>query len=168
MLAGQCDAGKALFRRAVATTKGGEIPPDRIDQITETEGAMYCTGNKLSERDQYLRAIADLNKGGLGTQTKTAAECQSALDVFLKLRTSVKPKDESDTMIPAKPLIAVGFAAPMCFAKAGDCAAAYRTFKAMDAAKGPGDGYKFKDSDKEKEKHMRKGFESLVPICKGK
>jgi len=156
--------GQSAVSQGGRHTKGGEIPPDRIDQITETEGAMYCTGNKLSERDQYLRAIADLNKGGLGTQTKTAAECQSALDVFLKLRTSVKPKDESDTMIPEKPLVAVGFAAPMCFAKA----AAYRTFKAMDDAKGPGDGYRYKDSDKEKEKHMRKGFESLVPICKGK
>ncbi len=163
MLAGQCDAGKALFRKAVATTKGGEIPPDRIDQITEAEAAQFCAGGKLSDRDQYLRAIADLNKGGLGTQTKTPAECQSAFNVFLKLRTTVKPKDASDTMIPAKPLIAMGFPAPMCLAKAGDCAAAYKAHKALNDAKGPDDGFKVKD-----EKALRQGFESIVPICKGK
>ena len=51
----------------------------------------------------------------------------------------------------------------MCFAKAGDCAAAYKAHKALNEAKGPDDGFKFKD-----EKGLRKGFEGLVPQCKGK
>jgi hypothetical protein len=168
MLAGQCDAGKALFRKAVATTKGSEIAPERIDQITEAEGGMYCTGSKLSDRDQFLRAMTDLNKGAHGLEKKSAAECQSAFDTWMKLRTSVKPKDASDTAIPEKPGTAVTYPAVNCFAKAGDCAAAYKTFKAIDTAKAPDDGFKFKDTDKDKEKHMRTAFENLAPLCKGK
>jgi len=163
MLTGQCDVGKALFRKAVATTKGGEIGPELIDKITETEGSQYCTGSALSERDQYLRAMADLTKGGLGIQTRTLAECQSAFDVFLKLRPVVKPRDASDSAIPSKPFDAMGLPAPSCFAKAGDCAAAFKAYKTMNDAKGPDDGWKAKN-----EKQLRTAFDGLVPTCKGK
>jgi hypothetical protein len=162
MLAGQCDAGKSLFRKAVAATKAGEIPPDRIDVLTETLAAQNCSGSGGSDRDQYLRAIATLNRGGLGIQTKTLAECQSAFDTFMKLRTVVKPKDADDSQIPERPFDALGVPAPACFAKAGDCAAAYKTFKAMNDAKGP-EYPKLKD-----EKIARKIFEGYVPTCKGK
>jgi len=163
MLAGQCDAGKAAFRKAVAATKGGELGPDQIDKITDAEAAQYCAGGKLSDRDEYLRAIATLNRGGLGIQTKTVAECQSAFDTFMKLRTTVKPKDASDNLIPEKPLVALGVPAPSCFARAGDCAAAYKVHEAMNDAKGPNDDYKAPDA-----KTLRRTFESLVAICKGK
>ena len=163
MLAGQCDAGKTLFRKAVAATKGGEIAPDRIDLLTETLAAQMCTGSGASERDQYLRAIAELNKGGLGMQAKSVAECQTAFDTFMKLRTVVKPKDASDSLIPEKPLMALGMPGPTCFARAGDCGAAFKAYKAMNDAKGPDDGWKAKD-----DKILRSSFESLVTTCKGK
>jgi hypothetical protein len=163
MLAGQCDAGKAHFRKAVAATKGGEIGPEQIDKITDAEAAQYCAGNKLSERDQYLRAMSDLTRGGLGVQTKSLAECRSAFDTFMRLRTVVKRRDDSDTQIPEKPLMALGMPGPSCFAKAGDCGEAFKAFKAMNDAKGPDDGWKAKDA-----KGLRTSFDGLVPSCKGK
>lgn len=166
MLSGQCDAGKVLFRKALesAPNKSGQAwTPERIDGQIEVEVATFCTGSGLSERDQYLRAMTELRNGGFGIQTKTAAECQSALDTFMKLRTKVQPKDPSDTAIPKNPYDAMANPAPNCFAKAGDCAAAYKAFKAIIDAKGPNDGWKGKD-----EKQMRTGFEGNVPTCKGK
>jgi len=165
MLAGQCDAGKALFRKAVATsaTSGGPVGAEHIDRMTDAEAAQYCTGNALSERDKYLRAIGDMQKGGLGLQPKTVAECQAAFDTFMQLRTRVTRKDASDTMIPEKPLTAVGMAAPTCFAKAGDCESAYKAFKALNDAKGPDDGWRATN-----DKQLRTGFDGVVPTCKGK
>ena len=167
MLAGQCDAGKALFRKAIAATRADAIPPDRIDILTETMAAQNCSGPGGSDREKYLRAMADLNKGAgtnaLGGEKKTVAECQSAFDTFMKLRTVVKPKDASDHQIPEKPFDAVGIAGANCFAKAGDCATAWKAYKTMNDAKGPDDGWKAKD-----DKILRTTFESVVPICKGK
>ena len=161
MLAGQCAVGKALFRKVVAAT--GEIGPDQIDAITDAEGAKYCTGARLTDREKYQRAIYDLTMGGLGMEKKSLAECQSAFDAFLRLRTSVLPADESDRLLPAKPLDALGLPASQCFARAGDCGAAYRAFSKINAAKGPADGFKPKD-----EAALRAGFDGLVPSCKGK
>ncbi len=163
MLAGQCEAGKSLYRRAVAATKGGEVGPEHIDRMTDAEAAQMCSGNALSERDQYLRAISDLTQGGLGVKTKTLAECQSAFDTFMRLRTVIKARDASDTSIPARPLTALGMPAPSCFARASDCAAAFRAHQALNDAKGPDDGWKARDAQA-----LRSSFEGLVPTCKGK
>lgn len=160
MLAGQCDAGKAHFRKAVQATKGGEIGPEHLDKVVEAEGSLYCAGDNLNPRDQYLRAMQTLTQGGLGVQKKTLAECQSAFDTFMKLRTTVKRKDADDTNIPEKPLVAMAVPALGCFAKAGDCAAAYKAHKQMNDVR---DEFKPKD-----EKASRAMFEGWVPACKGK
>jgi hypothetical protein len=160
MLSGQCAIGKAAFRKAVEATKGGEIGPEQIDKITEAEGAMYCQGGTMSDREQFLKAGADLRDGGLGVKKKTVAECQAAFDTYMKLRTKVKPKDEDDTMIP-KSLDAIAMPAPNCFAKAGDCEAAYKAYKQINDAKGPDDGWKAKD-----DKQLKTAFDGLVPKCK--
>lgn len=163
MLAGQCDAGKVTFRKAVEATRGGQIGSEHLDKIVDAEAGMWCTGGSMSERDQYIAAMTALRNGGLGVQKKSLAECQTAFDTMMKLRTSVKPKDDSDTSIPKNPYDAMMNPAPNCFAKAGDCAAAYKAFKALNDAKGPNDGWKGKD-----EKQIRAGFEGNVPSCKGK
>ncbi|MBX3190332.1 MAG: hypothetical protein KF819_25255 [Labilithrix sp.] len=163
MLAGQCEAGKAHFRKALAATKSGDMGPEHMDRVTDATAAQSCAGGNLSERDQYLRAMSDLTKGGLGVQSKTVAECQAAFDTFMKLRTTVKRKDASDSQVPEKPLTAMGATAPLCFAKAGDCGAALKAFKAINDAKGPDDAPKAKD-----DKMLRTQFDALVPICKGK
>ena len=163
MLAGQCPAGKALYAKGFAAGKGGEVGPEQIDKITEANAAQLCRGGGGSDRDKLLAAMATLRNGGLGVQTKTIAECQSAFDTFMRLYTSVKPKDASDNAIPGKPLTAMGMPGPSCFAKAGDCAGAFTAYKAMNDAKGPGDGWKAKD-----DKILRNTFDSVVPLCAGK
>jgi hypothetical protein len=163
MLAGQCDAGKALFRKALHATKSGEMGAEQMDKVTEAEGSMYCTGKGLSPRDEYLRAMRELTNGGLGVQSKTVAECQAAFDTFMKLRLTVKPKDASDSAIPDKPLTSFGMIAPTCFAKAGDCAAARKAYRAMNDAKGPNDAPKAKD-----DAMLQNQFDALVGSCKGK
>jgi hypothetical protein len=162
MLAGQCDTGKALLRKAIAATKGGDMGPDQIDRTTDAEAAQYCGGGSMSDRDQFLKAKNTLTMGGLGAQKKTAAECSAALDTFMKLRTSVKPKDASDNLVPEKPLDSIGMPGPNCFALAGDCDGAFKAFKQINDAKGPNDGYKIA-TDK-----VRTSFEGIVPTCKGK
>ncbi|MBS2019526.1 MAG: hypothetical protein JST00_42080 [Deltaproteobacteria bacterium] len=167
MLAGQCDAGKQLFRKALETApnkSGQAFTPERIDTMLDAEAATFCTGSGLSERDQYLRAMTDLRNGGFGIAKKTSAECQSAFDTFMKLRTKVQRKDADDSSIPEKPLLAVEMGAVGCFAKAGDCAAAWNAHKAIrDAKVSKDDGVKIKD-----EKILRKDFEGKHPSCKGK
>ena len=167
MLSAQCDAGKQLFRKALETApnKSGQAwTPERIDKQLEVEVATFCTGSGLSERDQYLRAITELNNGGLGIQTKTLAECQSAFDTFMKLRTKVQRKDASDSSIPEKPLVAIEHGGVSCFVKAGDCGAAWKAYKALNDAKtGKDDGWKAKD-----DKILRKTFDDKHATCKGK
>lgn len=166
MLAGQCDAGKQLFRKALETApnKSGQAwTPERIDGQVEVEVATFCTATAgLSERDQYLRAMRDLHSGGFGLQKKTVAECQAAFDTFMKLRTKVQPKDADDNAIPKRPFDAMGVPVPQCFAKAGDCAAGFKAYQAMNDAKGPTEN-KIKDP-----KIVRSTFESFSPTCKGK
>jgi hypothetical protein len=161
MLAGQCDVGKAHFRKALEATKSGEMGVDQMDKVTEAEAAAFCQGGKMSDRDKYLKAMAELRDGGFGVKTKTLAECTAAFDTFMKLRTVVKRKDADDSMIPEKPLDAMGMPAPNCFAKAGDCDAALKSYKAMNDAKGPDEGWKAKD-----DKQLKTAFDGLVPKCK--
>lgn len=158
MLAGQCDAGKAHFRKAVQATKADEVGPDRLDKIVEAEGSLYCTGDNLNPRDQFLRAQQTLTQGAF-VQKKTVAECQAALDTIIKLRTTVKRKDADDA-IPEKPMTSIAVPALQCFAKAGDCAAAYKAHKQMNDIR---EDFKPKD-----EKQSRAMFDGWVPTCKGK
>lgn len=163
MLAGQCPAGKTLYARSLSVAKAGEFGPERLEQVAEAVASKTCRGGGGSDRDKLLAAMSTLRDGGLGLQTKTLAECQAAFDTFMRLHTTVKPRDASDSLLPAKPLTAMGMPGPACFAKAGDCAGAFKAYKAINDAKGPGDGWKAKD-----EKGLRAGFEGLIPACTGK
>ena len=93
-------------------------------------------------------------------QKRSLAECQSAFDTFMRLRATVRRKDDSDTQVPEKPL---DLPAAQCFAKAGDCAVAFSVFSKLNAAKGPDDGFKAKD-----DKTLRTVFDGLIPACKGR
>jgi len=164
MLAGQCDAGKQLFRKAVESSpnrSGQPIGPDQLDKIIDAEGGMFCTGSNLSDREQYLAASTTLTVGGSGVQKKTASECQAALDTLMKTIPKVKPKDAFDTSIPKNPFDANIHSAANCFARAGDCSGAFKAFKALNDAKGPNDGWKAND-----ERALRTGFEANAPACK--
>jgi hypothetical protein len=163
MLSGQCDAGKVAFRKALEATKSGEIGPDHMDNIVQAEAGIYCRGGKMSEQDQYVAALTALRDGGFGVKKKTLAECQSAFDTAMKLYPKF-PGAPPPSSLPQKPLVSLGHQAANCMAKAGDCAAAFKAFKAVNDAKSTkDDGFKFKD-----DQATRVGFDGVVAECKGK
>lgn len=161
MLAGQCDAGKVAFRKAMEATKGGEIGPERMDAIVQAEAGQYCRGAKMADKDQYIAAMTALRNGGLGISKKTRAECQAAFDAFMTLHPKFRG-DGTDPSLPKNPFDAVALPAAGCFAKAGDCAGSFKAYKALMDAKGPKDGWKPKD-----EKAARAGFDGMVEECAG-
>ncbi len=157
MLSGQCDAGKVAFRKALEATKAGSIGAEQMDKIVDAEAGMFCQGSSMSEKDQFAKAKTELTNGGLGVQKKSLGECQAAFDTFMKL---YKKQGGDD---PGKALTGIQMPAPNCFAKAGDCAAAFKTYKAIDDARDAKDSLKSKN-----EKFLRSNFENLVDSCKGK
>ncbi|MBS2014622.1 MAG: hypothetical protein JST00_17170 [Deltaproteobacteria bacterium] len=127
MLAGQCAAGKELFRKQLekAGTAGASGPAE-LDRKSDEAATQYCQGASMSARDQYLKAGADLEVLAY-KEKKDAAACRAAYDTAKRLVTTVKPKDEDD---PVKFVFAnVRTNAPLCFARVGDCATALAVFK---------------------------------------
>lgn len=129
MLTGQCSTGKELLRKALQATKSGEMGPDRIDTVTDATASQWCRGSSVADKDKLAAAANTLTMGGNGVQQKTAAECQEAFDTWMRLRQTADPKPKLDSVSAAT----VG-----CFAKAGDCAAAFKAFKQINDAKAPG------------------------------
>jgi hypothetical protein len=125
MLAGQCDAGKQLARKSFESSLGPNATPDTVDKTTDGFAVKYCQGDKLSPRDQLMRALKELNEGARGKPDK--AFCQKAYDTVLKLRTTVKPRGEDDDQL-IYGLKWVQTDGPGCFAQAKDCDTALKVW----------------------------------------
>lgn len=125
MLAGHCSDGKDLFRSALTQTSA-TLGPEMVEKSVDAMASMYCQGNAISPRDELLRALMDLNQGAYMT-TKDAAACHEAYDAALRLIPQVPPRDPDDTQIQ-QASAQVRITAPQCFARAGDCADAWRAF----------------------------------------
>ena len=127
MLAGQCPAGKDLFRKSLEkSAAAGTTGPAELDRKTDEAATLYCQGGTMSPRDQYLKAGADLEVAAY-KERKDAAYCKAAYETAKRLVSTVKPKDEDD---PVKFVFAnVRTNAPKCFARAGDCAQALAVYK---------------------------------------
>ncbi len=83
------------------------------------------TRSPASPRDQLLGAL-DALKGG-ASERKPVADCRAAYETFKRLLPSVQPMGENDPVKfgPAN----VWNDAPLCFARAGDCAEAWTVFQ---------------------------------------
>jgi hypothetical protein len=161
MLAGQCDAGKLLFRKAYST-QYPQVGPDQLDTIVDGYASMSCQGGKLSEKDQLLKAKSDLTNAGYDPSKKmSVAGCQGALDTYLKLFKKVKPYGDSDPDF-MKALNDVQAAGPQCFATAGDCGASFKAFTAVNDARAATDKVKVPAA------MARPMFDATVATCKGK
>ncbi len=175
MLTGQCNVGKEMHRKALQAVKSGEMGPERIDTVTDAVASQWCRGSGMGDKDKLVAAVNTLTMASGGVQRKSAAECQEAFDAWMRLRATAEPKPGFDSITAS----AVG-----CFAKAGDCGAAWKAFKAINDAMAPGeerrrpgrrgnpdivthgpspDGFKYYT-----EEEARKGFERLVETCKAK
>jgi hypothetical protein len=160
MLAGRCDEGKAFYKRAFTAAQGANGTPEQSERMTDVVGGMFCHGANLSPRDRFLRARMDLTNGAW-SRTLTPQACLDAYQTMMKLRTTVTPHDDDDSLVKDP----VGFlyaAAPNCFARAGDCASAWRVFNELNAERFKGQAWTAKQDV------VQKSFESLVPRCKGK
>ncbi|MBL8941692.1 MAG: hypothetical protein JNK45_01035 [Myxococcales bacterium] len=159
MLAGQCDAGKSLYRKSME--QSGQFMPERIDGVIDAYAGMHCQG-KMSDRDTLLKALMELQKGAYQGDIGAKA-CTEAYKTVLKLRDKVKPKDEEDSQV-ASAKSAHQVAAP-CLGRAGDCKAAYKVYSDgvinepyMQNTKDPA----------VRDQIIKSGFESMVGKCKGK
>jgi hypothetical protein len=158
MLAGKCAAGRELLRKLQTVAQGAMNGPEQVEKIVDVMAGMYCEGGEMTPRDRFLRARMDLTTGAWTTK-KDVAFCMSAYKTMWSLRAVVKPKDDDDSLVK-DPLPFLLTAAPACLAKAGDCAAAFATYKEVSAELYKGAAWS------RDEKIVRTSFESSQPRCR--
>ena len=165
MASGQCDAGRALFRKAFETKNGATSGPEQTDKVTDATAGMWCQGGKMSPRDQLLAARMELQAGAY-TSKKDASVCKADFDTIMKLRKTVKKKDDDDDLVdPISLLRFVQVTAPACLAKAGDCAQAFKVYTEAAIAL---DAETTKSNWTKNEASLKTNFGSTVPKCKDK
>ena len=129
MLAGQCEAGKLLWRRQLEQSAASLMTAEGRDDTVEAMASTFCQGGDMSQRDQLLAAIRTLQNASSATGKRDQALCQSAYRTFQRLAGKVKPKDETDIMLQEGTFDSVRYAmVPGCFARAGECEGAYKVF----------------------------------------
>lgn len=160
MMAGKCDAGKALTRKYFEQT--GSMLPEQLDRYAESLAGMYCQG-KMSERDTLLKAIMELQKGAYQGDIGTKA-CKDAYATLVKLREKVKPKDDEDTQISSAKTHGHHTAAA-CLGRAGDCKAAFEVYREGEMKSEWTS--RVKDAA-QLDTMLKSNFESSVQKCKGK
>lgn len=159
MQIGQCQAGKQrLFDYFRGETN---MHPDRANAAVESMAAMYCSGGDSSERDRLLGALQELAIASY-SETRTPAQCAATIRTIQELAPRVKPRDVDDHQVAnaGKTLYAT---APNCYARAGDCAAAWRSFREL----WPPENLKDLDA-KKREEVLGQTFDAMVQRCKGK
>ncbi|HEY8039464.1 MAG TPA: hypothetical protein VIF15_06705 [Polyangiaceae bacterium] len=155
MLAGQCDAGKQLFRKGY----DAEFPndaPEHAQSVLDATTGQFCQGASMSSRDKILHAKDALMQGGMTGRPLDSASC---MDAYQTLKTSGALTGDTHSDDPAK-VTAVGItvAATKCFSRAGDCATAYKVYAELTRMWRPD----------QKDQYMRPAFEGTSPECKGK
>jgi hypothetical protein len=127
MLAGKCDAGKQVYRKALEKMAGANMDASQLDKGTDAVAGMNCQGGSMSPRDQLQKASMELQNGAFISK-KTSAQCQAAYDVIKRVGPTVKPRDDDDATAVDN-MKNVKMSAPRCFAHAGDCDSAIRVMK---------------------------------------
>jgi hypothetical protein len=154
MLSGQCEAGKATFRKAYEAGPGAGSDPDKIDTIVGVYSGKFCQGGKLTPRDEMIKARMTLQEGAWTKKTDVAT-CTNAYKTILRLKDTVKPKDDDDVLLK-DPVQFAMTSAPACILKAGgDCEAAFQAY--WELAKINYKGQKSEDWFS-KEANARNGF----------
>jgi hypothetical protein len=164
MQSGNCDAGKAQLRKAMQAQQGSQMGPEMIDNFVDMTSAKFCTGGKLSPRDQLLAAASTLSSGMM-MKKLSPADCSKAYETVKRLGPTVTPKDEMDFQVKqAVDARQQATNASACLAHAGDCQTAYKLHvEGMRLLYGPSAHPSLLN-----EEHMRKSFEGRSPACKGK
>jgi hypothetical protein len=162
MLSGECTLGKTVYRQALEKSAGEQLGPEQLDKAADGLASLNCQGGTMTPRDQLLKALQDLRRGAFLEKTTTDA-CSTAFDAVKHLMATVQPKDDDDTQVKDAH-IALRQNGPQCFAKAGDCDAAFTAWKTARLLD-PKLSQRARDQD---EKQLRHGFETSVQRCRAK
>ncbi len=127
MLAGQCDAGKRLYRTSLEATSSMQLGPEQVDRSVDGVAGMFCQGAGMSARDRIMKATQELTQGGYMAK-KDPAFCQAQIKTLRDLIPTTQPKDEDDDLVLNAP-DALSNAGTACLAKAGDCDAAWAHYQ---------------------------------------
>jgi hypothetical protein len=95
--------------------------------VVEAYLVQKCQGAEATPRIRLLRAYNKLSTGYLDAKGIAASECANAFATVERLMPQVKPKGVDDAVIEHMP-INVYHSAAGCFAKAGDCQAAFDAY----------------------------------------
>jgi hypothetical protein len=164
MMAGKCNAGKALARKSIEATSTIDLGPEQLDNQADGMAMMWCEGDSMSKRDQLLQAVNRLQNAAY-MSAKDVGYCDEQWAKIKKLAPKVKPKDEYDTQIVHLDRTLYSLV-PKCYEKAGDCKKAFQSFETVMPQEMK-DG--FKDLDPAtRDEIVRNNFESLAQKCKGK
>ncbi len=126
MMAGQCPAGRQMWRKYLENHLSGQMGPEAIDTHVDSLAGMYCQGGALSPRDQLLQANDALRVGG---QTKKdPAYCNQSYERVKKASAGVTSNGPDDTMVNYALQNDQELAAAHCLSRAGDCSAAWTMF----------------------------------------
>ncbi len=159
MLAGQCDAGKALARKYLEQRGPGKYPD--FDAEVDSLVGQYCRG-KMSPRDELLTALNVVVEGYLRGQVE-APRCEKAYFTAKRLLKTVKPKNDQDRPI-AGAADGLHVWAASCAAKAHDCETAYRLFK--DGFQST-PAYARLKTPQAREQYIRTGFHNSIGAIAG-
>jgi hypothetical protein len=160
MAAGECQKGKQqtadYYVEQLAMTR------ERAEQMAESIGSMHCQGGDASERDRLLAAYFDLSDGAYMNK-RDGDFCRERVAVIEELAPKVSARDVEDTQITGNRQ-ALFHTGAMCFARAGDCKAAYAHYRQFF----PGEGLAAIPDPGTRESTVRDAFDSGIALCKGK
>jgi hypothetical protein len=124
MLAGQCAAGKALYRKSLEKATGGQTAPDALDANVDSTAANHCQGGTMTPREQLLKTIADLHRM-IAMAKPDSTSCKDTIATIKRLAPLVKATDDpADVQIKLLPQ-SLRSNGTSCYARAGDCDAAW-------------------------------------------
>jgi len=127
MLAGKCREGKQRVARWYQEETN--MTPERAQITAEALASMRCRGGDSSDRDRLMRALFDLSDGAYMNK-RTPQFCKNALAEARRLIPVVKTRGPDDTQISGGAQ-ALFHTAASCFARAGDCDAAWSTYREL-------------------------------------
>jgi hypothetical protein len=153
MVAGQCDAGRALFRRA-AQSRSPNQNAAQLDDSVDGQVSLYCGESAKAPRDRLLVGLRMLNEGTSRSRL-SAKQCSSALDMAAGAHPKVTARDADDNLVKQAPR-AIANDGTRCLARAGDCLTAWKRYPALLAAWGKAEGHEFGGT----EEKTRSSFES--------
>jgi hypothetical protein len=158
MAGGRCDPGKSLLRKGIEAQSAAGTAPETIDAQVDAMVTVYCGGPDAQPRDQLLHAMYVL---GGSQQKPDARTCRTAVNVIERLAPSISGSDPNAQLKTVWRRLYDD--APHCFARAGDCAAAWSTQKETGALLADHDTYKPNDEN------LRANFTSRTrEVCLGK